>query len=226
MLEAVAQDLWCAAVDLRFLGVHLGTRMTVVRLADGTLWVHSPIALGDEVRAEVDALGTVAHLVAPSLYHHMFVGQWKAAYPDATMWLAPGLERKRRDLVADPAGFVLLGSTAAPWDHEIAQAPLTGFAFREVLFHHRASRTLVSADLFENFTSSPYVFTRAYLKLAGLHGRLGVSRVLRWAYRDRAAVKEALARVLAWDFDRIVIAHGAIVEHDAKRALADAYAWL
>jgi hypothetical protein len=226
MLEAVAQDLWCAAVDLRFLGVHMGTRMTLVRLGDGTLWVHSPIAITDALRAEVDALGKVAHLVAPNLFHHLFVGQWKAAYPDATMWLAPGLERKRPDLVADPQGVVTLGTAPPPWDAEIAQAPLTGFSFHEVLFHHRASRTLVSSDLLENFSGSPYVFTRAYLKLAGLYGRVGVSRVLRWAYRDRPAVKEALARVLAWDFDRIVIAHGAIVEHDAKRALAEAYAWL
>ncbi|MBC8071710.1 MAG: DUF4336 domain-containing protein [Deltaproteobacteria bacterium] len=222
-LERLADELWCARSPLRFLGAQMGTRMTVVRLPGDKLWLHSPLAIDDGLRSEIDGLGEVAHVVAPSLYHHLFAGQWKQAYPAAMLWGAPALPAKRKDLTFD----ALLGDHAEPaWAESIDQTPLRGCMFGEVVFFHRGSRTLVTSDLLENFTSSPHWYTRTYLKLAGIHGRPGVSRLLRPIYRDHAAVRASLERMLAWDFERIVLAHGEPIERDARDVLVAAYAWL
>ena len=72
--------------------------MTVARLASGGLALHSPVQLDDALKAEVDALGRVEALIAPCLFHHMFLEPWCEAYPDARRWLVAGLENKRPGL--------------------------------------------------------------------------------------------------------------------------------
>jgi hypothetical protein len=97
-LRQLAPDLWVAEAPLRFLGLELGARMTVIRLAGPNLFVHSRIAATLELLREVRDLGTVAHIVAPNCFHHLFVGDWQRAFPEASLYGAPGLERKRPDL--------------------------------------------------------------------------------------------------------------------------------
>ena len=87
MLKPFAEHVWTESRRAKFLGVETGTRMTVVRLSDGGLFVHSPVALDLETRREVDALGEVRAVVAPSVFHHLFVGEWMAAYPKALFGL-------------------------------------------------------------------------------------------------------------------------------------------
>jgi Domain of unknown function (DUF4336) len=222
-LTRLADELWCASSDHRFLGMHLGTRMTVIRLPDHKLWLHSPIAIDDGLRAELDALGEIAHVIAPNLYHHVYAGPWKQAYPAALLWGAEGLANKRKDLPFDGT----LGGVPDPaWAHVIEQTPLRGCMLGEMIFFHRPSRSVVTADLLENFTSSPHLPTRLYLKAGGIHGKPGISRMLRPIFRDRAAVRASLERILTWDFERIVLAHGEPIERDARDALVAAYTWL
>jgi hypothetical protein len=85
MLTPLAEDIWTQSREVRFFGVETGSRMTVVRLAEGGLFVHSPVPLDDATRAAVDALGEVRAVVAPSLFHHLSIGEWKAAYPRAVV---------------------------------------------------------------------------------------------------------------------------------------------
>ena len=98
MLERLADDVWTTARPQTFWGIETGTRMTIVRLSGGGLFVHCPVALDSATRRDVDALGPVRAVVASSLYHHLYVGAWVAAYPGASFFACPGLERKRRDL--------------------------------------------------------------------------------------------------------------------------------
>ena len=98
MLECLAKDVWTEQRSLRFFGLETGTRMTIVRLASGGLFVHSPVALDAELRTAVDALGPVTAIIAPSRFHHLYVGEWAAAYPAASVSACPGLEKKRKDI--------------------------------------------------------------------------------------------------------------------------------
>lgn len=223
MLERLDENLWVAAAPLSFLGLRIGTRMTVVRLASDDLWIHSPIEPGADLRREVDALGTVGHLIAPNVYHHLFMHPWRAAYPNALLHGPKALGRKRRDLVLSAT---LEEASAASWASELTPVHIDGCTLDETVFVHRPTRTVVSADLTENFATSPHWPTRAYLKASGLHGKVGFSRFLRPLYRDRKAARRSLEALLEHDFERLVIAHGDIVGREGKAAIRQTYEFL
>jgi len=223
MLERLSEGLWVNARPLRFFGVETGTRMTVVRLRGGGLFVHSPVSLEPGLRRAVDAFGTVKVLVAPSLFHHLFVGDWLAAYPSAIACACPGLDRKRPDLRWDR---VLGDEPEREWRGEIDQVFFSARWFEnEVVFFHRSSRTLICADMLFNLAEHPSVLTRLVALLLA-NREPGATWVERFLIPDRATARQQIDRMLAWDIDRIVLAHGALVASDGHEVLRRAYAWL
>lgn len=222
-VENIATDLWAAAAPQSFFGLHLGTRMTVVRLQDGSLLVHSPIALTPSLKAEVDAIGPVRHIVAPSEAHHLYAGEWQDAYPGALLHAAVGLSKRRKDLAIDQE---LRGGTHPDWDSDLETIFLDGTMLNETVFFHSPSRSLIVADLIENFETSAHWPTRAYLKLSGIHGKPGLSGPLRLIFRDKKRARRSIDEILSWDFDRIVLAHGDVIETGGREALRDTYTWL
>ncbi len=223
LLTPWAEGVWIVAAPQTMLGLHLGTRMTVVRLPGGELLLHSPVPISPELRREVDALGAVAHLVAPNLYHHLHVGPWAEAYPKAILHAPAALSTKRPDLRV----HVPLGPTAhADWQGALVPLAIDGSMLGETVFLHPASRSLVSSDLAENFATSDHLPTRLYLKVAGVHGKVGWSRLLRFMYRDRPAARRSIDALLEHDFDRVIVAHGAPIEHDAKGAVRATFQFL
>lgn len=221
MLTPLAKDLWFVDQPLRFLGLEVGTRMTVVRLDERRLLLHSPVARTPELARAVEALGEPAIVVAPNRLHHLYVGEWKAAYPDCAVHVAPGLETKRADL----APAAILGSEAIC--EPLVQVPLTGFPFsNEVVFFHAASGTVLASDLIFNLTAENPWLTRAVMSIGGRYGRPSATIVERLLVKDRAAFRASLDRILAWPFERLVMAHGAVLETGGRAALAEAYDWL
>jgi hypothetical protein len=215
--------LWIIATPQVFLGLQLGTRMTVVALQGGGLLLHSPVALTEPLRAAVDALGEVRHIVCPNLFHHVHAGPWAAAYPHARLYGPEGLAKKRPDLPA----MRLLSETPDPaWKDDLIPLRIEGCELKETVFVHPASRTVISSDLAENFATSDHLPTRLYLKLSGIHGKVGWSRLLRVVYRDHAAARASVERLLGHDFDRVVLAHGDILERGGKDAVRATFAWL
>ena len=131
-----------------FFGFSHPTRMAVIKLSDGGLFVWPPIALSGALRGEIDALGPVRHLVSPNFFHHLFLGEWKSTYPEARLYASPGLRKRRKDLAFDDD---LGNAPGAGWAVEVDQVLVCGsFAMTEVVFFHRASRTAIFADLIQN----------------------------------------------------------------------------
>jgi hypothetical protein len=222
MLERFVDDVWTVTRLQRFWGLETGTRMTVVRLADGGLFVHCPVALDDATRREIDALGPVRAVVASSLYHHLYVGQWMSAYPRASVWACPGLDRKRADLRWDG---VLGDAPLDAWAEEIDQAPFTARFEREIVFLHRKTRTLICADAMLNLSRHPSRVTRAAAFLMGNSGP-GKGYLERIAVRDWALGRRQVDRILQWDIDGAVLAHGGLLAHGGRESLRAAYTWL
>jgi hypothetical protein len=223
-LKPLAQDIWVAERPQTFYGLSVGTRMTVIRLSGGRLLLHSPVALDPALRAELDALGRVRYAVAPNRVHHLYAGDVAKAYPEARLWVGPGLELKRPDLV-----YVALLGDEPPeeWREEVGQVFFRGRPYEnEVTFFHRASRTLILCDLAFNFGPSAPLTTRLWMRLIRSYGRFGPSKLDPLLIRDRDAARESLERILAWDFDRVVVAHGDVLESGGREALRDGYAWL
>jgi hypothetical protein len=234
-LKAVTDDVWIVDGPVIRFGfpwpkMPFPTRMTIVRLLGGGLFVHSPTALTPALRAQVDALGPVRHLVGPNRIHYWWMPEWHAAYPQAEIYLAPRIKEQARERI-DFEALPIERTDGYPWDAEIATLPVPGGFMTEVEFFHRASRTLILTDLIENFETkklgSP--FLRFLMWIGGVaapHG--GTPRDLRltFTWRHKAELREAVETMLSWNPERIIIAHGRWFECGGAAELRRAFGWL
>ena len=223
-LRKLADDLWVAERRQRFYGLEVGARMSVIRLASGDLLLHSPLRLDPDLRQQLDAIGPVRFAVAPNRVHHLYAGEFAQVYPGARLWVAPGLARKRPDLRFEGE----LGDEAPPeWRGQVDQTFFRGRPYEnEVVFCHRASRTLIICDLAFNFGPATATPTRLLMQLLRSYGRFGPSTLDPLLIRDRAAARQSLERILGWDFDRVIVAHGDVLEHGGREDLRSGYHWL
>jgi glyoxylase-like metal-dependent hydrolase (beta-lactamase superfamily II) len=220
----IAEDLWLLESKVSMLGMYLPCRMAIVKLAEGGLWLHSPTKLDEAARAALEEIGgPVVWRVAPNLFHHVFQGDYQAAFPESRLIAPLGLAKKRPDLKIDA---VFEKSGPAPFGPEIECYPVPGTPGRERVFLHKPSRSLIVTDLAFATDGSFSAFGRLYGRLTGIDGRLGVPIHLRLLYRKRAAMAKALDALLELDFRRIVPAHGPVIEEQPKEALAKAFAFL
>jgi hypothetical protein len=225
VLHELHAGLWEFNAPMAVLGLPLGHRMTVARLSDGSLWLHSPVAYSAELAAELARLGPVGHIVAPNYMHDTYLETWLPRYP-GVRFHAPRTFHKV--FSAFPTTDVL-GETPAPaWADLFAQHVVQGAPrLHEVVFLHRPSRTLIVADLAFNLghDALPWL-SRVLLRLNGCYDCFTPSRTFKLIIRDRAALRASIDRILEWDFDRIVVSHGQNIETGGKDALRTAFAFL
>jgi len=204
-------------------GIAIGTRTTLVRLSDGGVFMHSPGPLSVSLAEQIEEIGPVRFIVAPNAYHHLFVAENAKAWQSAEIHLAPGLAAKQQlSFTAE------LGDEPPPaWSADLDQCLVAGAPrLNEVAFLHRPSRTLILTDLAFNVARPASLRTRLFFRLTGVHGGFSTSRLMRLLVRDRAAARSSAERVLGWEFDRIIVSHGDVLEDDAQRSLQRALAWL
>ena len=215
-MREIASGVHIADRPLRFFGVEIGTRMTVLQLSDGLL-VHSPIDVDPET---LEGLGDPRWVLAPNKLHHLFVGPWIDAGLEG--WAAPGLPDKRTDLSF--AGVVETGTH--PFGPEVEVVALSCFSLsNEVVLFHEPSRTLLVTDLVFNFPRTAPWFTRFAMGCACAYPGCRAS-LLERVGMNRAVAREEIAILQGFGFERIVMSHGDVVETDAQQAFADAYRWL
>jgi hypothetical protein len=228
LLLELGPGIWvCDGPTVPFaLGFPYPTRMVVVRLRNGGLFVWSPILLTPRLRRDVDALGPVRHIVSPNMLHHLFLGDWASAYPTARLYASPGLRRRRKDLRFNAD----LRDTPEPdWAGDVDQVIVRGsFAMTEVVFFHRPSGTALFADLIENLPRNWFKGWRGLLaRMDGIVApRPGAPREWRASFFDRRAARVGLGRILAWPIQRVVIAHGECAETDGAAFVRTAFSWL
>lgn len=222
MFERVTDDIFTTHRPQRFWHVETGTRMTVVRLSSGGLFVHCPVALDDATRAAVDALGEVRVVASTSLFHHLYAGDWMRAYPKALFCACPERPAKRPDLRFGQ----ILGDEPHPiWKDDLDQIFFSARFEREVVFFHRASGTMITADALLNLRHHPSPITRASAMLMG-NTAPGRGWVERFAVKDWRRGRREVDRILSWDIERIVLAHGDLVPERGWQTVRDAYSWL
>jgi hypothetical protein len=199
--------------------------MTVIRLRDRSLFLHSPVPLDSGLRAALNDVGQVRAIVAPSRVHHLFVGDYVSAYPEAKRHGAPGLSEKRKDLIFDST----LSDDAHPeWRDQIEQHLFRGApVLNEVVFFHRATRTVLFTDLIFNIPAKDAPKVRIINWLTGIAGHFGPHRrVRRRAITDRDAARESVGRILEWDFDRVIMSHGEVLESGGRDRVRLAFSFL
>lgn len=221
-LRAVDSGVWTADTDQRFYGVEVGARMTVI--VDESVTIHSPIPLTDSLVAQVNALGNVGHIIAPNRMHHLSVGAWAERFPNASVLGPQRLADKRPDLRFD--GF--LDDPNARWRIPgLDYAPIDGLPMTdEITCFHAASATLIITDLAFHITHDHPLFTRCVFSVIGGYNTLEPTWMERLSVRDRTQFRASIQRVLAWPFERVIMAHGRIVERDGHHAMRHAFRWL
>jgi hypothetical protein len=224
-LEAfVPGAIWLREYAVRLGGARFNARMTVIKLQSGEILVHSPCAFDDSLTAELTGLGRVAAIIAPGNLHWLHVRSCQQAFPEAVTYLCPGVQKRAKGLAFE---FVL-GNDAPPlWSNELSQVALQGArVMREVAFFHHASRTLILVDLIENFTSATLgtnLLLRICFRALGMWNRPRPAPEYRFAWGDKARVREGLERILAWDFERVILSHGDIITRNARHIVAQAW---
>jgi len=223
-LVAFAEGIWLSQEPVRIVGMPLTSTMTVLRLGDGGLLLYSPVAMTDRRRAAVTALGPVAHLYAPNLFHHRWIGEWAGAFPAARLHAPPGLAKKRPDLRVDRVH----GAAPEPaFAGVVDELRIEGFRLRETALLHRPAQTLIVADLVHNVGRPGHPWAAFYTRAMGFHDRVALSRVIRWTgFDDRRAARRSIDDALGRPFDRLVVGHGEPVPAGGRDALAAAYGWL
>ena len=227
MLEEFGPSLYAAdGPTVSFMGFPYPTRMAVVRLSDGSSWVWSPVGLTDELASAVDAIGPVRYVVSPNKIHHLFLAGWRERWPEARVYAPPGLAKRKPELHFDAE----LGDAPDPaWADDIDQVIFRGsFAMEEVAFFHRASRTAVICDRIQRPPKSAMKgWKGAMMRIDGLVGPKGSTpREWRASFVRRAATREAREKVLGWEPERLLIAHGDCAQTGATEIIRDALKWM
>lgn len=228
MLQQITPQLWIAQQPQKFFGLEVGTKMSVIALGNGELVLISPIKL-DNAIAEINALGRVKYIIAPNLFHHLYLEECHKIYPDALTVTPPGLQEK----IGIQSSLVFT-EDEIDFNGELEYFLFAGFAVplptgikevNEVVFFHRASKTLIVTDLAFYFDDSFPVVTQFASRVLGCYQKLRPSILEKLVIKDKEAVANSINRLLQWDFQRVVVAHGTIVEENAKQQLKEGYEW-
>lgn len=227
-MHQVGENIWTVdGPELVFAGASMHTRMTVVRLHDERLWVHSPIELNEATQSVMTQIGgDVAALVAPNKYHYMFIDAWRSAYPHATVFAEDTVRKKVASL---HSAELLTNSTPELYADDIDQVVFGGNRlFQEVVFFHKASRALIFTDLMINLKPDGIkLLPRLFLQFEGVtwpNG--GVPRLYRWLTSDRDTARAVLEKMRDWAPEKLLFCHGEPFELSATELLDREFGYL
>jgi hypothetical protein len=217
-MRKISDAIWVHEDTMPLMGTRLPLRMTVIQLNDQRLWVHSPTAPTSALLAAINRLGPVGCLVAAGNHHHRWLQAWHQAFPDATLYVSRGIPQK-----TGISQYQLLNEQSdALWRPELAHAtmPATPF-FDESVFLHHASQSLIVTDLIQNYTDHhPGSLTEQIMHrlftAAGFKG-LCIAPPLKLGFviQDKTRFATFVRTIQNWDFDKIIVTHGAIITNNA-----------
>jgi hypothetical protein len=230
MLKKIDQNIWIAEQPLRYFGLSVGTRMTVIRFHNGELAVISPIQVNEETTEQLNQLGNVKYIIAPNLFHYLFLSNFKALYPQAKVYAVSGLKVKRPEISIDETlednGENFLGELECLlFEGFKTLLPSGALPLNEYVFFHAESQTLILTDTAFYFDESFPLTTKLVSKVMGGYRKLRPSFLEQLATQEKEKVKQSVQKVLQWEFKRVIVAHGSIVEHEAKKQFKEGYEW-
>ncbi|MBE9116972.1 DUF4336 domain-containing protein [Lusitaniella coriacea LEGE 07157] len=228
MLREIDRDIWVAEQPFNYLGLNVGTRMTVIRCANRELAVISPIQVDDAIVHQLNSLGTVCHIIAPNRFHYLFATHFKTVYPKATFWATSSLKAKNPELPIDrvlsnETNNILNGIECFLFEG-VKALTLSGVnSLDEWVFFHPESRTLVVTDIAFHFDQSFPLISQFAARMLGSYKTLSPSFLEKIATQEKEKVKESVQKISTWDFDRVIMAHGTIVQTKGKPQFIEGY---
>jgi len=223
MIEWSSNRIWYQDMPFKVNGIPVGARMTVIRLDNNKLLIHSPIQLTTQLQLELTKLGQIHAVVTPNMNHHLFLSEWWLAYPEAYFFAPPGLQNKRTDLAFDDA---LSAQTSSLWRHQLYQTLLRGSdRMEEVIFCDPTSKTLIVGDTLAWLNPSANILTIGLALLNGCYHNPAMPLYWRLTFNDKTRLRQSLQEILTWPFDRIILSHGQLITENGKSRFYDAFKW-
>ncbi len=221
MLRQLDSCLWVDEVEFSLMGVNFGNRMTCIQLSDGSLLLHSPTKFRQSTYDEIIGKGKIKYLIAPNVMHNLFIMDWKER-ESAALVLAPSQAKK---LQADlKLNEMQEEKIVELFSDEISCIPIKGIpALKECVFIHHASKTLILTDLAFNQGDDARGLSKLFWRLYGAYNKFGPTVLVRSAIKDKAAFKVSLAEIMSYDFDRIIVSHGGVIDNDGKKHFSEAF---
>lgn len=218
-------QIWTVDYPIKYAGCRFNARMSIIRLDDRKLLLHSPCSIDADMAKAISRLGEVSYIVAPGSFHHMYVAQAQGRYPSAETYICPGIERKVPSLRFD---WILGTRSPAVWTDTIDQALIRGSRYMwEVAMLHKPSKTLLLVDAIENFTDQTANVNwqvKAWWKLVfRMWNQPRPAPEYQLGWKDRSAARASLNGILEWDFDKIVLSHGDNIIDNAKETARQAW---
>lgn len=222
LLRPLGANLWVAETDFTLLKVQFGNRMSVVKYGN-ELIVHSAVRYSQALHEALDKIGKIAYLVAPNLMHHLHIAGWREVCSGVKV-IAP---RELTKINPAPDGWLApdqLSHWQACWGNELQIVPIDGMPrLQEYAFYHEASRTLILTDLVFNIHPPLNSWSTLFFKLYGAYDHFGPTRLIKMVIADKKAFRHSLEKILALDFDRVIVSHGEVLETNGKALLSEAF---
>jgi hypothetical protein len=225
LFEYQKDTIWIKEYPIHYAGTRFNARMTIVRLSNGHLFIHSPCKIDGYTKSMIEKLGTVDFIVAPGSFHFSYVSSAQQAFVEAETFICPGIERKRMEIDFD---WILSDRPDQRWEKDLDQVLVRGNRFIwEVAFFHKATKTLILVDLIENFTNQTEDVNwslKFWFKVVfRMWENPKPAPEYQLGWKDKKAARRSLMKILEWDFDRIIIAHGDLIEENARQVALNAW---
>ena len=208
-MKQIHDDLWIVDMPFKYLAADMGNRMTIIRLKNNLLLLHSPIEYSADLGRSLEPLGEVRYLISPNRFHDLYIEKWQIEYPQALHYSLRkkfGLH-KYLDEIAEVSDIV----------EDLIVLPIQGIPkVEEYAFYHLPSRSLILTDLAFNIPRNVSTWSKLFFTLHGTLDRFGPSRVMRSLIKEPDKFQYSLQQMLNWNFERIILSHGNIIENNAK----------
>lgn len=225
LFEYQKDRIWLKEYPIEYAGTKFNARMTIVRLSNGNLFIHSPCEIDESAKSKINELGKVEYIVAPGYFHYFYVGSAQQAFPLAETFICPGIEKKLPELKFD----WILGNRPDPrWVEDFDQVLVRGNKYMwEIAFFHKQTKTLILVDLIENFTDKTKAVSwslKLWWKVVfHMWDKPKPAPEYQLGWKNKNAARNSLKDILQWDFDKIIMAHGDLIEENAKEKALKAW---
>ena len=219
-LHPFGDNIWAVRIDLNMGPINISTQMTIVRLPDQSLILLSPVTINSTLKAAINALGTVSHIVSPNNFHHLYANDAILAFPNAQYVCSNSLSKRIKSL---PQHIDLHTLSTSTWQNQLEIIRVSpSHMGDEVVFFHKESKTLIITDLFQCITGKVNVATRIFACLAGVRNNFGISRLFKTMIKNKQEFKDSFEHMQRWEYNTVLLPHNTNITKDAKQAVQHA----